>query len=122
GWGATRGSAPGSSQPVAGSRYAIRCNASDDATPPNAATPTTFMYTIVVDNLPVIVAPDIPAEATSAAGASVTCSPTASDPDPGDSVVSFTCSPPLPAAAPPRTAVFPLGVTTVTCNATDTQG
>src|SRR5262249_9414013 len=76
----------------------------------------------LLDAPPVITAPDVTAEATSASGASVSLSPTASDSSPtGDSVVPFTCSPPA-ASTPPFTATYPLGVTTVTCTATDTFG
>src|SRR5262249_26827193 len=111
--------APGSSQPVSGSPFTITCNASDNATPPNAATPTTFKYIIIVaapNNPPDITVPaDITAEATGPGGAVVTYSASASDPDPGDTVQTFAC---VPASG----STFPLGVTTVTCTATANHG
>jgi hypothetical protein len=70
-------------------------------------------YEYVDTTPPVITVPsDITAEASSSAGATVNYTASASD---DTNVASFSCT-------PPSGSTFPLGTTTVTCNATDTHG
>ena len=90
----------------------ITCNASDAHG--NTATPTTFVIHVVDTAGPVIAShADITAEATSSSGAAVTyTSPTATDAV--DGLVAVSCS-------PASGGTFPLGNTTITCNATDSQ-
>src|SRR5438067_2534727 len=70
----------------------------------------------VLDDLPpvVTVPGPITAEATGAAGAIVTFTATATDPEDGD--LPVTCAPHASGDT------FPLGVTTETCSATDSAG
>ena len=91
----------------------VTCNASDSHG--NNAKPTTFTVHVVDTTVPVIdFAGDIIAEATSPAGAAVTyANPPATDLVDGS--VPVTC-------APASGETFPLGDTTVTCNATDSSG
>ena len=70
--------------------------AADDTTPPELAVPSSAT-----------------ADATGPSGASVTYTVSASDPD--DAVASLTCT-------PPSGALFSIGITTVYCSATDTNG
>jgi hypothetical protein len=103
--------------PVSGSTFAIgttpvACSATDAHS--NSANDT--FYVTVEDTTPPVIAPhgDIEAEATSAAGATVSYdSPTTTDAVDGAGVA--TCS-------PASGSLFPLDNTTVTCNATDVAG
>jgi hypothetical protein len=81
---------------------------SDDASAEEYS-PTAIDETPPVINVPAA----ITADATSQAGAVVTYSVTATDPD--DAVASVVCS-------PTSGSTFPIGTTTVTCKATDTHG
>ncbi len=112
------GAGVASCSPVAGSTFplgntTVTCTATD--THNNTAIPTTFVVHVIDTTAPVI-APhgDVTAEATSSSGAVVTyTSPATSDIVDGAGVAS--CS-------PASGATFALGNTTVTCNATDTNG
>jgi hypothetical protein len=104
--------------PVSGSAFAIgvhtvTCNATDHAG--NAATAITFGIEIVDTTPPEIAAHDnVTAEATGPGGASVSyASPTTADVVDGAGVA--TC-------APASDTTFPLGETTVHCNAADNAG
>ena len=104
--------------PAPGSTFAlgdttVTCNATDSAG--NAATPTTFVVHILDSTAPVIAAhADVTAEATSAAGAVVNYTGPATS-DAVDGPGTATC-------APASGNLFALGDTTITCNATDTDG
>jgi len=104
--------------PASGSTFAlgdttVTCNATDSAG--NAATPTTFVVHILDSTAPVITAhADVTAEATSAAGAVVNYTSPATT-DAVDGPGTAICS-------PTSGTLFPLGDTTITCNATDTDG
>jgi HYR domain-containing protein len=91
----------------------VTCQATDAAG--NAATPTTFNV-IVKDTTPPVIAwhADVTAEATGPTGASVTYTPPATT-DAVDGTRSATCK-------PASGWTFPLGTTTVTCNANDAAG
>ena len=112
------GAGVASCTPASGSTFplgntTVTCTATD--TNNNAATPTTFVVHVIDTTAPVI-APhgDITAEATSPSGAVVTyTSPATSDIVDGAGVAS--CN-------PASGATFALGNTTVTCNATDSNG
>src|SRR5262249_52493014 len=70
----------------------------------------------VANHPPDITVPaNITAEATGPNGAAVTYQASATDPDPGDTVASFGCT-------PASTSTFPLGPTTVNCHAVDNHG
>ncbi|BCT91812.1 hypothetical protein LYSHEL_08360 [Lysobacter helvus] len=104
--------------PASGATFAlgdttVHCAATDHAG--NAATGTHFNASVVDTTAPVIAAhSDLVIEATSAAGATVNyTAPATSDAVDGNGVA--TC---LQAAG----TTFPLGVTTVACNATDAHG
>ena len=90
----------------------VTCSATDAAGNPGA---TTFTVTVVDTTGPVVDAPtSVVAAAVSASGASVTFgSATAHDDVDGD--IAASCS-------PSSGGVFPLGVTTATCSATDAAG
>lgn len=90
----------------------VTCTATDGAG--NAAN-ATFVVTVVDDQAPVIdAAPDVLAEATGSAGATVAyAAPAWSDNVDGSG---------LAACAPPSGSLFPLGATTVTCDARDLAG
>lgn len=64
---------------------------------------------------------DITVNATSRSGASVTYSPPVSATDPDDGVANLACVAPLPATTTLTGGSFPIGTTTVTCSATDTN-
>ena len=84
------------------------------ASPAFASEADCLSFVSVDTTPPVITVPGpITLDATSPAGAVVTYSVTATDPD--DAVASLAC-------APPSGAVFAIGGTTVTCTATDTHG
>ena len=91
----------------------ITCTATDSNG--NSAIPTTFIVHVVDTTAPVIAAhADVTVEATSASGAVVSyTSPTTSDIVDGSGTAS--CS-------PVSGSTFALGNTTVTCNATDSNG
>jgi hypothetical protein len=101
--------------PASGSTFPIgsttvTCTASDSTG--HGATKT-FTVTVTDRTPPVITVPaDITAEATGVSGKAVTYSFSASDPD--DAVSTSSCTPASGSA-------FPVGVTTVTCNATDSH-
>jgi hypothetical protein len=104
--------------PASGSNFAlgdttVTCNATDAAG--NHAAATTFVVHVEDTTAPIIAAHgDETAEATSAAGAVVSyTSPATSDAVDGAKTASCT---------PPSGGTFPLGNTTVTCNATDAAG
>jgi hypothetical protein len=115
------GTFPATCAPASGSNFpvgdtTVTCNATD--THGNAATPTTFVVHVIlqVNHPPVITVPaDITAEATGPGGATITYSASATDPDPGDTVASFACT-------PASGSLFPLGMTTVNCHAVDNHG
>src|SRR5262249_40869183 len=98
--------------PASGSHFAVgdttvHCNAPDAHN--NHATETTFTahVTLSVNHPPDITVPaDITTEATGPSGAVVTYQASASDPDPGDTVASFACT-------PASGSTFPVGPTTV---------
>ncbi len=76
---------------------------------------TDATFTTAADTPPIVtVPPNMTVEATSPAGAVVTFTATASDPD-GDTVGPVTC-------APASGSTFPLGTTAVSCSATDSNG
>jgi hypothetical protein len=89
----------------------VQCSAADDSG--NVAT-ATFTFTITDTAPPILTMPaPIVLAATSAAGAVATFAPTAADViDPNPVIV----------CAPPSGSVFPAGVTTVSCTATDASG
>ncbi len=92
--------------------YAVTYNYTDAAG--NAAVEVTRTVNVLDKEAPVIdPQSNITVEATSAAGAVVTFSPTA--PDNFDASVTVLCS-------IPSGSTFPIGTTTVTCAATDTAG
>jgi hypothetical protein len=108
--------ASGSLFPIA--TTTVTCNATDLAS--NTATPASFTVTVTPQppppdtTAPTIHVPgDFSVEATSGSGAIVTYSASADDPD--DPVASFGCT---PASA----STFPLGSSTVNCDATDSHG
>ena len=101
--------------PASGSTFPIgstlvSCSASD----PSGHSASTTFHVIVADHTPpVITVPaDITAEATGLSGAAVTYAFSATDPD--DAVSTSSCS-------PASGTTFPIGQTTVTCNATDSH-
>jgi HYR domain/K319L-like, PKD domain len=104
--------------PVSGSQFAlgshaVTCNASDAAG--NAATPTNFTATVHDTKAPVIDEHEnITEEATSSAGALVTYVSPATH-DVVDGAGEAIC-------APASGSLFALGLTTVTCNASDAAG
>ena len=104
--------------PASGSTFAlgattVTCNATDAAG--NAATPTTFSVTVQDTTPPVIAAHgNETAEATSAAGAAVSYTSPATS-DAVDGAGGATC---VPASG----STFALGSTTVTCDASDSEG
>ena len=92
----------------------VTCSATDAAG--NTSASQSFSVTVQDTTAPVVTAPaNVTVEATSAAGAVATFS-AGSATDAVDGVLSAPC-----AAAGPLVSgdVFPLGVTTVTCSATD---
>ncbi len=104
--------------PVSGTAFplgdtTITCNATD--VQGNAAAPTTFVIHVVDTTAPVIAAHlDVTVEATSAAGAVATyTNPSTLDIVDGSGTAS---------CAPASGMLFPLGDTTVSCNATDAHG
>lgn len=92
----------------------VTCSASDKADPPNTATAS--FQVIVVDTTPPVITDHkaVTAEATSAAGATVTYT-TPSTTDAVDGAGTATC-------APASGSTFELGTTIVTCNASDNAG
>ena len=102
--------------PASGSTFAIgvtivTCSATDSH---GNTTSGTFTVTVQDTTAPVLSLPaDITAEATSAAGAEVTFTATATDAVDGSVAVI---------SAPPSGSTFPLGTTTVDCSATDAHG
>lgn len=104
--------------PASGSTFAIgqttvTCTATDGAG--NAATPATFTVTVEDTTAPTIDAhAAVTAQATSAAGASVTFSAPATH-DVVDGTGVATCT-------PASGSTFPIGSSTVTCSATDAHG
>ena len=110
------GARPVACTPASGSEFAlgattVNCSASD--TRGNSAS-TSFVVTIEDTTDPVLIVPnDITAEATSAAGAAVTFSASATD------VVDGSITPDCDHSSGDT---FPLGVTTVSCSATDAAG
>ena len=114
------GTATCTSTPASGGTFplgstTVTCNATDAHG--NAATAATFKV-IVKDTTPPVIAAhaDVVVEATSAAGAVASYSPsTTSDLVDGAGVAN--CS-----SAPPSGGTFPIGSTTVTCSATDAAG
>ena len=102
--------------PVSGSTFAlgtttVHCAGTDFT---GNTTTDTFDVTVVDTTAPVLTVPaDIAAEATSASGAVVTYSATATDAVDGAPVVS---------CAPASGSTFPFGTTTVHCSATDATG
>ena len=103
--------------PVSGSTFAlgatsVNCSATDSAGNTGAAL---FTVTVVDTTDPVLTLPaDITTEATSPAGAIVDYFPLVSATDLVDASPSISC---LPPGGP-----FPIGTTTVTCDATDASG
>src|SRR5262249_13518545 len=95
----------------------VTCTATD--TRGSSSAPASF--TVVVNlsqqgdtTPPVVTVPaDIDVPAASAAGAPVSFTVTATDPD--DPVTSIDCT-------PPSGSTFPVGITTVSCTATDSHG
>jgi hypothetical protein len=116
---AVDGPGTASCTPASGSTFAlgtttVACGATDAAG--NAAAGTAFTVTVVDTTAPVIAghAGVGPVEATSSAGAPVTyTAPTTSDAVDGAGTAS---------CAPASGGTFPLGSTTVTCNAADAAG
>jgi hypothetical protein len=112
---AVEGVRPVTCSPASGASFPIgsttvTCTSSDSTG--HVAT-TTFRVIVSDRTPPVITVPaDITAEATSTVGAAVTYTFGASDPD--DAVSASSCT-------PASGATFALGVTTVTCNATDSH-
>ncbi len=105
--------------PASGSLFPIgsttvNCTATDDAG--NQDTDS-FDVEVSGGNSPTvtITGPAAPVEATSAAGATVNWSATATDPE--DGTLPVDCG-----SAPPSGSTFALGSTTITCTATDTVG
>ncbi|MDH4142509.1 MAG: HYR domain-containing protein, partial [Chloroflexota bacterium] len=102
--------------PASGSTFplgatTVTCSATDAAGNTGQAT---FTVTVVDTTPPVVTVPaDITTEAASAAGTAVAFSTSATDTVDGS--VAVTC-------APASGSTFPLGVTTVTCEATDAAG
>ncbi|MEI6246802.1 MAG: HYR domain-containing protein, partial [Acidobacteriota bacterium] len=92
--------------------HPVSCAATDGAG--NVSTTATFTVTVLDGVAPVVTVPAaVTAEATSATGATVTFSATASDNV--DETLTTTCTPASGSA-------FPLGNTLVTCTATDSGG
>ena len=89
----------------------VTCTATDDA---GLSAQCSFTVEVIDTDPPTIACPQniTAVECTSPEGAIVTFSPTATD----------NCSTPTVTCAPPSGATFPLGVTTVTCTATDDAG
>jgi hypothetical protein len=119
---AVDGTFPATCSPASGSTFApgltqVTCNASDAAG--NAATPTTFTVTVTGTDTtpPVITGPTSPVtrEATGPGGANVSYTVSATDPDDPAASLTLSCS-------PATGALFPIGTTTVTCNAHDPAG
>ena len=111
------GSGTASCSPVSGSTFAlgnttVTCNATDSNN--NPAVPTTFVVHVVDTTAPVIDPhADVFVAATSAAGAVVSyTSPATSDAVDGAGIAS---------CAPVPGSLFPIGNTTVTCNAADSH-
>jgi HYR domain-containing protein len=98
--------------PASGTRFALGVTAvACSATSPGGTTNATFNVTVVDTAPPVLTLPGtIHVEATSASGAAVTYSVSASDAISGAATV--TCN-------PPSGSTFPLGTTTVQCSAQD---
>ena len=112
------GSGTATCAPASGSTFplgntTVTCNATDSHG--NAATPTAFVVHVVDTTGPVIAAhADVFVAATSPAGATATyTSPTTSDAVDGPGTATCT---------PSSGTLFPIGNTTVTCNATDQHG
>jgi hypothetical protein len=109
-----------SCSPVSGSTFAygpttVTCNGNDVAG--NAATPASFTVTIVDNTPPTITVPaNITQSIPSGTSVAVTYTATATDGS-GATQVSVT-----PTCAPASGSQFPLGTTTVTCNAADAAG
>lgn len=101
--------------PASGSTFALgTTNVSCTATNPSGSDTETFNVTVVDTTPPALTLPgDITAEATSASGAVVTYTATATDLVDGN--VSVACT-------PPSGSTFPLGGTHVSCVATDAHG
>jgi hypothetical protein len=100
--------------PPSGSGFRLgQSNVICTATSGSASASCTFRVTVVDTTPPVVRCPtNITANATSASGAVVTYSASASDPC---GIASFDC-------APPSGSTFPLGATAVTCTAVDGTG
>jgi hypothetical protein len=103
--------------PASGTGFAlgdttVTCTATDDAD--NESAPVSFIVRVVDTTDPTLTLPgNLTREATSASGASVTYTATASDA--ADGTITPTCT-------PASGSLFPRGITTVTCTATDTAG
>ena len=110
--------APASGSLFANGTTTVTCNAKDGHGNTQTASFPVNVTTVVADTTPpVISVPGAPvvAEATSAAGANVAYTVSATDPDDAAGVLTLAC---VPASG----SVFPLGNTTVTCNASDPAG
>jgi hypothetical protein len=112
---AVEGDRPVTCTPASGSTFPIgstlvTCTASDSTGHQASKT----FHVIVADRTPplITVPADMTAEATSGSGAAVTYTFSASDPD--DAVSTSSCT-------PASGSTFAIGVTTVTCNATDSH-
>jgi hypothetical protein len=94
--------------------YTLTCTASDPAGNVSAAVSFTIDVTPFVDKTPpVLQLNNIVAPASSPAGTTVAETVGATDPDDPSSAITVTCDHSL------ANALFPVGVTTVTCNAHD---
>jgi hypothetical protein len=90
----------------------VTCTATDDALNHSSAS---FVANVVLNTAPHLDVPaDKTAEATSASGAVVTYTATATDPE--------DATAPIPTCAPASGSTFPLGTTTVNCSVTDSDG
>src|SRR5262249_32606814 len=101
--------------PSPGTTTQVSCTATDNHGNSTGAVPASKVTIVqsVANHPPDITVPaNIPAEATGPNGAAVTYQASATDPDPGDTVASFGCT-------PASTSTFPLGPTTVNCHAVD---
>lgn len=114
---AVGGDGTASCSPASGSTFAlgdttVNCTASDAAG--NTATPTSFRVVVEDTTLPTLAVPaDIIAEASGPSGAAVTYTASASD------IVDGSIT---PACTPASGSAFPLGITNVNCDASDSHG
>ncbi len=93
----------------------VTCTATDVTSGKSEQVQTSFTVTVVDTTPPTLSVPaNIQAEATSAAGATVTYSPA--------SALDLVDGPVVPVCTPSSGGTFPLGTTTVTCTATDAHG